>query len=389
MPRTARPWPGQPGCERLLVFAPVTQRPWLGWLLAAALAIAGLALLVWLVPGVPLEGDGRFYLQQVRSGFDKAGAAAWHERRILMLQVVARVPLDALEAFRVVTLACLFVTTLLTYGAARALGSTPARAVTAVALLFGTWTMAPSIREYALVDAMAWAFSAAVWLAAIRRCWLLVAILGAIGVLAKEMVAVAATGAALAAIDRRRLVPSVGLAALVALPSWLSVVGLLVFLPASTPDATLVSYIPRQIVNGLGSLGPWRVLYLMFISQAALWLLLPLGLRRLPPHARQAALGVTALSLLLPAVGTPERMVAMAFPALISSGVAATRDWAAWRVWLFALGNALFVARAGGTALNAPIGWGGLAVAAVLAAWAYMPRTAIGTSRRDYRAIAG
>src|SRR5205085_1834420 len=67
--------------------------------------------------------------------------------------------------------------------------------------------VAPNLREFGLVDPLAWAFVAGVWLATVRRQWWLAALLAAIGVVAKEVVVLAAVAAAAAAWDNSRSTP--------------------------------------------------------------------------------------------------------------------------------------------------------------------------------------
>src|SRR5436190_13510756 len=113
------------------------------WLVALALTIAGLVILVWLVPSAPLTGDGQYYVEFVRNGLQH-GASSWHERRLLGPAIVRALPADPLLGFQVLTLASLSVTSLLMW---RATGS-----LLAIPLLLGTWVVAPNVREYALVD---------------------------------------------------------------------------------------------------------------------------------------------------------------------------------------------------------------------------------------------
>src|SRR5215208_7265360 len=124
----------------------------------------GLGALVWLIPAAPLTGDGQHYIEFVRNNLQH-GASSWHERRLLGPLIVRALPLDPLEGFFVLTVASLAVTALLTWLAARAALRDEARALLAVPLLFGTWVVAPNLREYGLVDPLAWAFAAGVWLA--------------------------------------------------------------------------------------------------------------------------------------------------------------------------------------------------------------------------------
>ena len=67
-------------------------------------------------------------------------------------------------------------------------------------------------------------------------------------------------------------------------PAVAVVVLLTLLFPGSGSDA--VGYVGKWVRDGLGSLGPLRVIYLLFASYGALWLLLPAGYRKLPPHLR-------------------------------------------------------------------------------------------------------
>src|SRR5215471_20898848 len=101
------------------------------WFLAALVAtIAGIALLVWLIPAAPMTGDGQYYIQFVRNGLQH-GASSWHERRLLGPLLVRAMPLDAQPGFFVLTFASLAATALLTWLAARALVRDEARALAA------------------------------------------------------------------------------------------------------------------------------------------------------------------------------------------------------------------------------------------------------------------
>ncbi|MBI4492747.1 MAG: hypothetical protein HY690_08160 [Chloroflexi bacterium] len=348
----------------------------LRWLLGAAvLAAAGLVLLVWLVPATPESGDGPFYLSAVE-GERSIGGAAWHERRVLAPLIVRALPLSALDGFHALTLACIFATALLTWQTARALGEPEPRALAAIGLLFGTWAVIPNVREYALVDALAWAVVAALWLAAVCQRWWAAALLGVVGALARETVALAALAVAAASWHSHHQAQRLARALGVAAPAFGVVAALLVLVPGSgapDPSTQVSSYLVHWWTNGLGSLGPARVAFMTFASYAALWLLLPRGYPRLPAHVQDAAgvllVGATALLF----VGTPERMLALAFPAMVSSALAATRDWSAWRRWALALGNAAFVARIGAEAVPAAVGWTGLALGLLVAASAYLP----------------
>src|SRR5947209_7141238 len=170
-----------------------------------------------------MTGDGQYYVEFVRNGLQH-GASSWHERRLLGPLIVRLLPLVPLAGFQLLTLASLAATALLTWRASRTL--------LAIALLFGTWVVAPNLREYALVDPLAWAFVAAVWLCTVRRQWLWCAVLAAIGVLAKEVVVLAAVAAAAAAWDLRKP----WLAPLVAAPALAVALLLTVLFPGSGTD---------------------------------------------------------------------------------------------------------------------------------------------------------
>jgi hypothetical protein len=333
------------------------------WLSALGLIAVGLALLVWLIPAAPLSGDGAGYVEFVRNNLQH-GASSWHERRLLGPAIVRALPLDPVSGFLVLTLVSLASTALLTWRAARDLLDSEARALVAIPMLFGTWLVAANVREYALVDPLAWLFVAGMWLATVRRRWWIVALLGALGVLAKEVVALAAVAAAVAAWDTRQPWRAVGVAA----PAVI-VVGLLtVLFPGSGTDAT--AYVLKWVRDGLGSLGPLRVVYLVFASYGALWLLVPAGWRSLPPHLQRAGAVYLLAGLALPFVGSPERMEEAIFPIVVSSAVLATRTWPLALVWLLTLGNSLFAARIAGDArIPTVVAWAGLALALGLALW--------------------
>jgi hypothetical protein len=338
------------------------------WLLALGLTALGLAMLALLIPAAPLTGDGQHYIQFVRNGLQH-GASSWHERRLLGPVIVRAMPLDPLDGFHVLTIAALAVASMATWLGAH-------RVVVAIPLLFGTWAVAPNLREFGLVDPLAWAFSAVVWWATVQRRWVLAAIVAAVGVLAKEVVLLAAVAAAAAAWDARR--PWVSLA--VAAPAAL-VAGLLtVVFPGSGTDVGF--YLGGWISTGLGSLGPARVAYLIFASYGALWLLIPRGLSGLDADHRRAALVYLGAAVLLPLVGSPERMEEAIFPAMIAIALSATRDWRPALVWALALGEAVFAARAGGDArLPTVVSWAGLALACTLAVWSYLPARALRLAR--------
>ena len=126
---------------------------------ALALILVGLAILVWLIPAAPMTGDGQYYIEFVRNNLQH-GASSWHERRLLGPLIVRALPLDAQDGFFVLTTVSLAVTALLTWLAARELVRDEARALIAIPLLFGTWVVAPNLREFGLVDPLAWVFVA-------------------------------------------------------------------------------------------------------------------------------------------------------------------------------------------------------------------------------------
>jgi hypothetical protein len=81
-----------------------------------------------------------------------------------------------------------------------------------------------------------------------------------------------------------------------------------------------------------------------------------------------------AAAVVLPLVGSPERMEEAIFPFIISATLVATRTWSVALVWLLAIAADLFAARVGGDArLPTPLAWAGLAVACGLAVWRYFP----------------
>src|ERR1051325_11433936 len=102
-----------------------------------------------------MTGDGQHYVEFVRNGLQH-GASSWHERRLLGPLIVRALPLDPLVGFQLLTVISLGITCLLMWRATRALVAIP--------LLLGTFVVTANLREYALVDPLAWAFSAAVWL---------------------------------------------------------------------------------------------------------------------------------------------------------------------------------------------------------------------------------
>jgi hypothetical protein len=335
-------------------------------LLALACTFVGLAVLVLLIPTAPLTGDGRSYVEFVRNGL-QGGASSWHERRLLGPLIVRALPLDPLQGFFALTLVSIGAAALLTWRAAVVLVGDNLRALLAVPLLLGTWVVAPNIREYALIDPLAWAFVAGVWLCTLQRRWVPAAAIAAAGVLAKEVVLLAAVAAAAAAWSPRAPVRPV----LVFAPAALVVVALTLLFPGSGTDA--FAYVTKWVQDGLGSLGPARVVFLIFASYAALWLLVPSGWLALPPHVRRGAAVFLIAAPVLPFIGSPERMLEAIFPVVISAAVLATASWPLWMVSVLALGNLLFVARVGGDArVPTVIAWGGLALALAMVAWAWL-----------------
>jgi hypothetical protein len=319
------------------------------WLLALVLTVAGLAVLVVLVPAAPLTGDGQYYVEFVRNGLQH-GASSWHERRVLGPLIVNVLPLDPLVGFHLLTLVSLAATALLMW---RATG-----ALLAIPLLLGTWVVAPNLREYALVDPLAWAFVAAVWLATVNRSWLVAAVIAAVGVLAKEVVVLAAVAAACAAWDIRQPWRAVA----VAVPSVAVVVLVTLLFPGSGNDAG--AYVLKWVRDGLGSLGAARATYLVFASYGALWLLLPSGFRQLPAYLQRAGAVYLLAALVLPFVGSPERMEEAIFPLVVSTAVAATRTWQPALAIGVAVSNAVFIARIGGDArIPTLLAWASLALA--------------------------
>jgi hypothetical protein len=342
---------------------------------ALVISAAGLSLLVWLVPTAPLTGDGEHYVAFATSHLQRGAASSLHARRILEPAIVALLPADPLVSFHVLTVASLLAAALLTWGAARSLGVDEVAAHTSIVFFLGTWAVAPNLREYALVDSMAWAFVAAIWLAMVQRRWWLAAALGAVGVLAKEVVlgtvVVATAAACTSASDSGR--KRVARAFAVAAPAVVVVAVLMLLLPGSGTDPLV--YLTTWWANGLGSLGPARIAYLVLASFGALWLLVPKGFPLLPAHVRIATLVSLCAVPVLPALGSPERMEALIFPAVIAAAVVATQS--VGRRLAFTLGacNALFVARVGGDAqLPAPVAWFGLVLALALAALCYVRR---------------
>jgi hypothetical protein len=361
---------------------------------AVLVAAGGLAALAVATPTAPLTGDGQHYVEFARSGLQHGAASAYHARRLLAPALVSLLPVDALVGYRALTLASLFVAALCLWAAALPLiGPAPwarRRALAVVPLFYGTWAVAPNLREYTLVDPPAWAVVAAIWWATVRQRWWVAAVLGVVGALTRETTLVAALAAAaaawVAAPARAGVVRAVGVAG----PALATVVALGVVLPGGG-GGDLFDYLGSWLATGLGSLGPIRALYLAFVSYAALWLLVPRGLRALPPHPRAAAAVFLLAALALPFVGSPERMEETIFPAVVAAAVAATLDRPAWWLWAIALGNLLFVAHTGGAAgIPTAPAWLGLATALVLAVALYVPaplapRAAAGSAARARR----
>jgi hypothetical protein len=336
-------------------------------LAAIALTLGGLAILVWLIPAAPMTGDGQFYIEFVRNGLQH-GASSWHERRLLGPLIVRVLPLDPLDGFHVLTLASLAATALLTWLAARELVGKTWRALLAIPLLIGTWVVAPNVREFGLIDPLAWAFVAATWWLTLRRQWLLVAVVAAVGAVAKEVVVLAAVAAAASAFESSR--PWRPL--LVAGPPLLVVVGLTLLFPGSGADAS--AYVFKWVRDGLFSNGVLRAGFLWFAAYGALWLLVPLGWRRLPSKLKPAVTIYLIAALMLPLVGSPERMEEAVFPAMITLALLATESLRLPLVWVLALGTTLFAARVGGDArLPSAVAWFGLALACAVAIYAYAP----------------
>jgi hypothetical protein len=292
--------------------------------------------------------------------------------------IVANLPLDALVSFHALTLVSLLVSVLLTWTATHYLGVSRWVALASMLLFLGTWAAAPNLREYALVDPLAWVFVAAIWLATVQKRWWLAAALGVLGVLAKEVVAIAALSAAAAAWLPSRGWRGVLLPSAIAVPALATVVALTLIVPGSGTDA--VAYLVKWVADGLGSLGPLRVVYLVFASYGALWLLVPRGFSLLPAHLRRATLVFLCAAAALPAIGSPERMEELIFPAMVACAVMALRDRSAGFAFAFALANLLFVIRVGGDAqIPGAAAWLGLGVAVALAAWSM--------TRRNYREL--
>jgi hypothetical protein len=262
----------------------------------------------------------------------------------------------------------LALTAVLTWLAAREVVGDESRALVVIPLMFGTWVVAPNLREFALVDPLAWVFVAGVWLATVRRQWAQAAVIAGLGVLAKEVVALAALAAAAAAFERRRPSLAVGVAA----PALVLVIALTVVFPGSGTDAG--AYLFKWVRDGLFSNGVGRAAFLFFASYGALWLLLPAAWPELPAHLMRAALVYVLAAMALPLVGSPERMEEAIFPLMLTAALLATRTWRPVLVWALALGGTLFAARVGGDArLPTALAWAGLIVACGLALWRYAP----------------
>jgi hypothetical protein len=322
-------------------------------------------VLVWLIPAAPMTGDGQYYIQFVRNGLQH-GASSWHERRLLGPLIVRAMPLDPEQGFFVLTTFSLAATALLSWLAARDLLKNEPRALLAIPLVFGTWLAAPNLREYGLVDPLAWVFVAATWWATINRKWYAAAVIAAVGVFAKEVVVLAALAAAAAALNRAR--PWQAL--VVALPAVIVVVGLTVVFPGSGTDAS--AYIFSWVRTGLFSNGVLRAVFLLFASYGALWLLVPGGWAALPTELKRAAIVFAVAAVVLPLVGSPERMEEAIFPVVLSTVLVATRKWPLGVGWLLAVACDLFVARIGGDArIPTPVAWGAVVLACALALWGY------------------
>src|SRR5712691_8872397 len=299
---------------------------------ALALIVLGLGGLVWLIPAAPMTGDGQHYIEFVRNNLQH-GASSWHERRLLGPLIVRALPMDAQDGFFVLTTLSLALTALLTWLAARELIDDEIRALASIPLLFGTWVVAPNLREFGLVDPLAWVFVAAIWVATLRKKWLLAAALGAVGVVAKEVVALAALAAAAAAFDRRQPAKALGVAA----PALLVVLLLTLLFPGSGTDAG--AYVFDWVRKGLFSNGVGQAVFLWFASYGALWLLLPKGFSALPKPMRRAAMVFLVAAILLSLVGSPERMEEAIFPLVVSAALLATRSQNLLIIWALALGN--------------------------------------------------
>jgi hypothetical protein len=342
---------------------------------ALALIAFGLGALVWLIPAAPMTGDGQHYIEFVRNNLQH-GASSWHERRLLGPIIVRALRLDAQDGFFLLTTVSLGLTGVLTWLAARELVREEWRALAAIPLLFGTWVVAPNLREFGLVDPLAWVFVAGVWLATVRRTWWLAAVLAAIGVVAKEVVVLAAVAAAAAAWDGRRPWIAAGVVA----PALLVALLLTVLVPGSGTDVG--AYLFKWVRDGLFSNGVPRAVFLLFASYGALWLLIPRAWPALPSPLRRAVAVYLLAAVALPLVGSPERMEEAIFPAMIASALVGTRTWPVAAVWLLALGQTLFAARVGADArVPTLVAWSGLAVACALVLWSYVHDRVVTTLR--------
>jgi hypothetical protein len=189
----------------------------------------------------------------------------------------------------------------------------------------------------------------------------------ALGVVAKEIVLLAALAAAAASWQRDRPWRPIAVAG----PALLVVAALTLLFPGSGTDAG--AYLFKWVRDGLFSNGIARAGFLFFASYGALWLLLPRAWSSLPAHLRRATVVYLLAALALPLVGSPERMEEAVFPALITAALLATRTWPSALVWAFALGEALFAARVGGDArIPTVVAWSGLALALSLVLWSYV-----------------
>jgi hypothetical protein len=245
----------------------------------------------------------------------------------------------------------------------------------AIPLFYGTWAVAPNLREYALVDPLAWAWMAGIWLATVYQRWRWAALLGVLGALTREttlIAAVAAGAAAWVSVPNRAAGPL--RAAGVAGPALLTVVLLAILIPGSG-GADIGNYLRSWLTTGLGQLGPERALYLLFASAGALWLLVPRGVQREPRPIQAASAVFLLAAILLPFVGSPERMEEAVAPAIVSAAVLATCDRPAWWGWTLAIANMLFVARVGGDApIPSWLAWPAELLALALAVATYLPR---------------
>src|SRR5262249_37563409 len=151
---------------------------------------------------------------------------------------------------------------------------------------------------FGLVDPLAWAFAAAAWLCTVQRRWWIVALVTAVGAVAKEVLVLAAVAGAAAAYSRAAPWRPIAVAA----PAVLAVVALTVFFAGSGADAG--AYVFKWVRDGLFSNGVPRAAFLWFASYGALWLLVPLGWQRLSPYLRRATAVYLLAALVLPLVGS-------------------------------------------------------------------------------------